>query len=369
MPFGGMLGSTFNFVFEVQMEKLQSGDRFYYLQRLDGLHLFGEMENNSFAAMIMRNTDATHLPSDVFSTPGLILEVDQTKQFNDLDGDGVLESTDPVGTGLLTPLVLRDNPATSGRRGRTTCATPATTTSCSAAPSRPDTLIASIGDDTLFGDGGNDRLEGGFGNDIINGGDGDDIIKDSGGDDNIKAGAGNDVVHAGPGLDLVMGNSGQDFIFLGTDMGSEVFAGEGNDFIYGNKNAERILGNEGNDWIETGTFDGAPGDNFDEIFAQDGVDGHDVFLGDGGFDEFIAEGGDDIMVGSLGRGKMVGMSGFDWATYKDSTMRVDADFTRGIVFDENPAPPQFGTLDAYESVEGLSGSKHNDVLTGSDTHC
>ena len=78
MPFGGMLGSTFNFVFEMQMEKLQNGDRFYYLQRLDGLHLFGEMENNSFAAMIMRNTDATHLPSDVFSTPGLILEVDQT---------------------------------------------------------------------------------------------------------------------------------------------------------------------------------------------------------------------------------------------------------------------------------------------------
>ena len=76
MPFGGMLGSTFNFVFEMQMEKLQSGDRFYYLQRLDGLHLFGEMENNSFAAMIMRNTDATHLPSDVFSTPGLILEVE-----------------------------------------------------------------------------------------------------------------------------------------------------------------------------------------------------------------------------------------------------------------------------------------------------
>ena len=36
--------------------------------------------------------EATHLPSDVFSTPGLILEVDPTKQFNDLDGDGDLES-------------------------------------------------------------------------------------------------------------------------------------------------------------------------------------------------------------------------------------------------------------------------------------
>ena len=92
MPFGGMLGSTFNFVFEVQMEKLQNGDRFYYLQRLDGLHLFGEMENNSFAAMIMRNTDATHLPSDVFSTPGLILEVDQTNQYNPGLGDLVVET-------------------------------------------------------------------------------------------------------------------------------------------------------------------------------------------------------------------------------------------------------------------------------------
>ncbi len=152
-----------------------------------------------------------------------------------------------------------------------------------------------------------------------------------------------------------MGNDGQDFIFLGTDTGSEVFAGTGNDFIYGNKNAERILGNEGNDWIETGTFDGALGDNFDEIFAQDGIDGHDVFLGDGGFDEFIAEGGDDIMVGSAGRGKMAGMSGFEWATYKDNTMAVDADLTRGIVFDENPTPPANGTLDAYESRRGPIG--------------
>jgi Ca2+-binding RTX toxin-like protein len=365
MPFGGMLGSTFNFVFEVQMEKLQNADRFYYLQRLDGLHLFGEMENNSFAAMIMRNTDATHLPSDVFSTPGLILEVDQTKQFNDLNGDGIMESADPTGGGVLTPLVVRNNPATTGTDTnylKYTGGDHVVLGGTNAA----DTLIAGDGDDTLFGDGGKDRLEGGFGNDIINGGDGDDIIVDSGGDDNIKAGAGNDVVHAGPGLDLVMGNAGQDFIFLGTDMGSEVFAGEGNDFIYGNKNAERILGNEGDDWIETGTFDGAPGDNFDEVFAHDGIDGHDVFLGDGGFDEFIGEGGDDIMVGSAGRGKMAGMSGFDWATYKDNTLGVNADLSVPIVFDESPTLPQNAALDEYASMEGLSGTRFNDTLSGSD---
>ncbi|WP_051677361.1 peroxidase family protein [Bradyrhizobium sp. URHD0069] len=365
MPFGGMLGSTFNFVFEVQMENLQSGDRFYYLQRLDGLHLFGEMENNSFAAMIMRNTDATHLPSDVFSTPGLILEVDTTKQFNDLDGDGILESADPIGGGILTPLVVRNNPATPGTDTNYLKYTGGDHVVLGGT-NNADILIAGIGDDTLYGDAGNDRLEGGFGNDIINAGAGDDIIVDSGGDDNIKAGAGNDVVHAGPGLDLVMGNDGQDFIVLGTDMGSEVFAGTGNDFIYGNKNAERILGNEGNDWIETGTFDGAPGDNFDEIFAHDGIDGHDVFLGDGGFDEFIGEGGDDIMVGSAGRGKMVGMSGFDWATYKDNAIGVNADLSIPIIFDEAPTLPQNAALDEYESIEGLSGTKFNDVLKGTE---
>ena len=76
MPFGGMLGSTFNFVFETQLEALQNGDRFYYLSRLAGLNFLTEMENNTFAKLVMANTDATHLPADIFSTPGLILEVD-----------------------------------------------------------------------------------------------------------------------------------------------------------------------------------------------------------------------------------------------------------------------------------------------------
>ncbi|MFK4486709.1 peroxidase family protein [Bradyrhizobium sp. USDA 336] len=386
LPFGGMLGSTFNFVFEVSLEQLQNGDRFYYLQRLDGLHLFGEMEANSFAAMIMRNTDATHLPSDVFSVPGLILEIDRTKQYNPGLGetagaDGILADdpltvgvdesadnlgNDPVGGGILTPLVIRNNPATPGADTNYLRYTGDQHVVLGGTAGN-DILIASEGDDTLHGDAGNDFLEGGAGNDVHNGGDGDDIIKDLGGDDNIKGGAGNDVINSGPGLDLVLGGAGKDFVFLGNDAGGEVFGGEGDDFIYGNKNAERLLGNEGNDWIETGTFDGAPGDNFDELFARDGVVGHDVFLGDGGFDEFIAEGGDDVMVGSPGRGKLAGMSGWDWVTYKDNTFGVDADLTRGIVFDEFPNPPVNGTLDAYESVEGVSGSRFNDILTGADT--
>jgi len=383
LPFGGMLGSTFNFVFENQMESLQNADRFYYLQRLDGLHLFGEMENNSFASLIMRNTNATRLPADVFSTPGLILEIDRTKQYNPGLGetagaDGILvdnpltavnESADnlgndPAGGTALRPLVIRNNPATAGPDSNYLRYTGVEHVVLGGTAGN-DILIGSEGDDAIWGDGGNDTIEGGAGVDMINGGAGDDIIRDLGGDDNIKAGDGNDVVHSGPGLDLVLAGSGQDFVVLGTDAGSVVFAGVGNDFILGSLTTERILGNEGDDWIEGGTFDGAPGDNFDEIFARDGVRGNDVFFGLGGPDSFIGEGGDDIMVGSAGTGKMDGMSGFDWAIYKNNTFGTNADLLR-LAFDAGPIPPQNAALDVYSFVEGLSGSAFNDTLRGSN---
>src|SRR5207245_6235978 len=53
--FGGLLGSTFNFVFEQQLENLQNGDRLYYLNRLDGLNLRFQLESNSLAELAMRN--------------------------------------------------------------------------------------------------------------------------------------------------------------------------------------------------------------------------------------------------------------------------------------------------------------------------
>ena len=156
MPFGGFLGSTFNFVFENQLENLQNGDRLYYLARLAGLNFLNELENNSFAKLIMANTDATHLPGDVFSTPGFILEVDQTpavqrQRVQRSRADGILgddpttpdinegfddvatPNEDPLGGSELQPEVIRDNPRRRARI-RTTCSTPATSTSCWAAP-------------------------------------------------------------------------------------------------------------------------------------------------------------------------------------------------------------------------------------------
>src|SRR6185436_9045163 len=161
-------------------------------------------------------------------------------------------------------------------------------------------------------------------------GDGDDIIQDQGGDDNIQGGAGNDVIQAGNMSTLAIGNlilggDGQDFVITTEDV-STTFGGLGNDFILGAKTNLPPTGNEGDDWIEMGTQDGAPGDNFAPLLADD-VIGNDIFVGGGGFDEMIGEGGDDIFVGSDAQDKMDGMSGFDWVTFKNDRFGVTVDLT------------------------------------------
>ena len=59
--FGGLLGSTFNFIFENQLEAMQDGDRLYYLPRIEGMHFGTEIETNTFAELIMQNTGTQHL--------------------------------------------------------------------------------------------------------------------------------------------------------------------------------------------------------------------------------------------------------------------------------------------------------------------
>jgi Ca2+-binding RTX toxin-like protein len=358
MPFGGMLGSTFNFVFETQLEALQDGDRLYYLHRTAGLNFLKELENNSFANLIMQNTNATHLPALVFTTPGLILEVDQTRQFN-----GDLVGADPVDPSLLVPLVIRDNPLTDGLDSDYLQYTGDEHVVLGGTAGN-DILVSSIGDDTLYGDGGNDRLEGGYGNDHLFGGAGDDIITDMGGDDVIHAEDGNDVIHGGNGLNLILAGAGQDFIITGEDA-TETFAGLGNDFILGSRLDAFPNGNEGDDWLEHGLQDGAAGDNFDPL-GLDPIAGNDVFLGDGGFDEVLGEGGDDIAVGSEGPDKYIGASGYDWVTYKDDRFGVNADMFKNA-FNDVPLPASNASVGArFAQTEGLSGSAHADILRGDD---
>ena len=368
MPFGGMLGTTFNFVFENQMEKLQNADRFYYLERTAGLNFLTELENNSFASLIAANTDATHLSGLVFLTPAFTLEVDQTKQFNPSviagpDGivgtaDDLPANADPVGDNPLVPLVIRNNPATAGPDTNYLEYTGSETVVVGGTLGNDILIAGASDDDTLWGDAGNDRLDGGFGNDTIRGGFGDDIITDIGGDDVIHGEDGNDVIQGGNGLNLILGGFGQDFIVTGEDA-SESFGGPGNDFILASDANEQNMGNEGDDWLEHGNLDGNPGDNFDPL-GRDLIIGNDVFIGSGGPDIMNSEGGDDIMVGSAGPGdKYLGASGFDWATFKDDLSGANVDLGLRAVALIDP-----GIAARFAEVEGLSGSSFSDILRG-----
>lgn len=351
MLFGGMLGSTFNFVFEIQMEKLQDGDRFYYLSRTQGLDLLGALEANSFASLVMANTDlgqpgSSHLPGDLFASVDHILELNQALQIgaDPVWGNPIMQA--------LTPMVergegyLRYNGEAHVVLGGT---------------EGNDTLIGGIGDDTLWGDGGNDRLEGGYGNDIIQGGDGDDIITDIGGDDIIKAGAGNDVIHGGNGLDLIFAGDGHDFVIGGTD-GKEILGGTGNDFIHGGDGIDALFGGSGDDWVEGGgRFDYIAGDNGD-IFFESPILGHDVLNGGQGDTDYDADSGDDIMFAGAGIQKNIGMWGFDWVIHKDSTVSAYSDLNQ-LVFDTEPLKV---LRDRFSDVEALSGWDRDDVLRGDD---
>ena len=350
-PFGGLLGNTFNFVFEAQMEKLQDGDRLYYLSRTAGLNMLVQLEGNSFAELIQRNSNMTNLPADSFSRPDF--KFDLANQ----------NATGPIVDDILTPypeqtLLTRmaDNtirfngPEHVVFGGRTL------------APNNNDKVWSSEGDDTLRGNDGNDRLEGGAGNDALIGGLGDDILTDLFGDDVLKGGDGNDALASGQGFDLNQPGRGNDFVIGGSDP-TETFGGPGNDFIFGGDSTDIVFGDDGDDWIEGGAqADLLQGDNGAPFQDDPNAPGHDVIDGDGGADDFDSEGGDDIMVSGPGVERSEGMLGFDWVTHESdpATANSDLNFT-GLL------PPSLDALrDRFDNVEGLSGWNFNDTLRGDE---
>ncbi len=372
MPFGGMLGSTFNAVFELQLENLQEGDRFYYLSRTQGLNLLNELENNAFSKLIMANTDIAepgpdgirgteddivrhHIGIDSFAKYDGILEVDLSKQIA-LDPEG----DDPF-LNAIRDKVQRDDPTTAGADQNYLRFTGGEHM-VMGGTAGSDTIIGGDGDDGIWGGAGDDRIESGHGVDLVSAGAGDDIITDSGDTgDFLKGESGDDIIANSNGLDVLMGGDGKDIFLVGVDA-TEVFGGEGDDFMLGGLDHDFLLGNEGDDWMEGGDgFDVLNGDN-SELFFNSTILGHDVMFAGENENDFDAESGDDIMVQGESVMRNEGMFGFDWAIYKGSSIAADADMRI----------PFFTTVaddilrDRFDQTEAISGSDHNDVIRGDD---
>ena len=380
MEFGGMLGSTFNFIFEYQMENLQNGDRLYYLTRTQGLNILNNLEPNTMTDMVMRNTAlgdtyATHLSGALFITPDHIIELDRGIAQEDYNGaaadlDPLWEGLDPVTEAIIGPKVVRDY------TGATTLTVGTTVHDVGGylrvlggehyvlgGTEGNDTLLGDSGIDALWGDGGDDYLNAGTESDDVFGGEGDDLIEDPFGDDVLRGDHGNDVISSARGADLLFGDEGNDYIIMGQDA-AETFGGEGDDFILGGNGKDFILGNEGNDWIEGGGgFETIAGEN-SELFFNSTVIGHDVMFGQADETDYDAESGDDIMGSGASVYRYEGMFGFDWAMGK-------GDFTTtGVNFDFQI--PIFTTIpndvlkDRFDQVEAASGWAYDDYLQGDD---
>ena len=393
--FGGMLGTTFNYVFEAQMENLQNGDRMYYLTRTQGTNFLNNLEPNTFSDLVMRNTDlgddyATHLNGALFVTADHVLELDKgiaQGEYGSRDYNGAsLPGSDPTWapgeshSALIPFKVMRDY--TTAVRGVAPTVidvdgNPLTTNDIHnvggtirytggehvvlGGTEGNDALYGDKGIDTLWGDGGDDYLNGGTESDDVFGGEGDDIIEDPFGNDVLRGNQGNDVITSARGADLLFGDEGKDFISLGQDA-AEAFGGEGDDFILGGDGKDFILGNEGDDWIEGGKgFDTLAGDN-SELFFNSPIIGHDVLFNQGDEGDYDAESGDDIMGSGASVFRYEGMFGFDWAIGKGDIGGVDFD----------AAIPIFTTIpndvlkDRFDQVEAFSGNKFDDKLSGDD---
>lgn len=355
MPFGAMLGTTFSFVFELQMENLQDGDRFYYLSRTQGLNLLTELENNSLAKIAMRNTDLGEtnfaLPMDVFANMAHSLYVDPDQQ-------ALFGTPDPVHDDPFLEAV-----SSMVERGNNYIRYNGYDHMVIAGTDGNDTIIGGNGDDALWGFGGDDRIEAGEGVDNLNGGAGDDIMTKIGAPIGaggvFKGESGHDVIHGGSGLPLIFGGSGQDFMMTGAD-GGEIRAGDDNDFLLGGEGQDLLFGNQGNDWIEGGQrADFIAGDMAD-IFFNSTIIGHDVLNGGQGDTDYDADSGDDIMFAGEGIQKFIGMWGHDWVTHQGLEFGQTADMNVDVF----TALPLEVLRDRYSQVESTSGWMNNDILRG-----
>ncbi|MFG1606599.1 peroxidase family protein [Actinoplanes sp. NPDC049265] len=355
MPFGGLLGSTFNYVFENQLTNLQNGDRLYYLARTPGMNLRTQLEGNSFAELIERNTDAHTLKADSFGTADCKFQLGHLARIggNEVDDDPATSCDEHA-------LLIRLADGTIAYRARNTVDRPGINgQSVFEGTEDADRVRGGNDNDTIWGAEGDDVLEGGAGNDVTLGGEGDDIITDQAGDDVPKGGPGNDAIDGGIGADIVMGGTGKDFTDGGANI-NETFAGEGDDFVKAGDGEDAVFGDSGDDWEEGGNGpDLLQGDSGNLFFLDDmNKPGNDVLIGDGGDDDYDMEGGDDIGVQGPGVEKNAGGSGYDW-----SVNGSDSDLAL-------PLAPlgtlTIGVRDRFNEVEALSGTDGNDTLRGDD---
>ena len=364
--FGGLLGSTFNYVFELQLTQLQDDDRMYYLNRTPGMNLRTQLEGNSFAELVMRNTTATALKADSFGTADCKFELKN------------IVSPAPNGSFITGAGSIKDDPASECDENRLLILNsgqikyrPVNSVDPSGINGQAvyngtaggDRVVGGNDNDTIRGNEGDDIIDGNGGDDDVLGGAGNDRIVDFGGDDVLKGGPGNDALDGGIGLDLLLGGDGKDLTAGGANTNVH-FEGPGDDFVVAGQGADEVDGDSGDDWMEGGEqTDLLQGDSGSLFFDDHNQPGNDIMIGQAGDDDYDMEGGDDIGVAGPGIEKNAGAAGYDWSIGLGDPQAQDADLALPVI---GVPLPINQVRDRFNEVEALSGANLNDTLHGDD---
>ncbi len=320
----GMLGSTFDFVFAMQMRALQDGDRLYYLARLGGTNILTGIEGQTFSDMIARATGATHLIGDAFGVADEHIELAYLDVMNFVRTPAELAQ-------VVHEVIGGTNAA--------------------------NMINAGAGNDTVHGDGGDDEIRLGAGNDHGFGGVGNDMIFGNIGDDFLRGDQGNDEIHAGAGADAASGGVGNDHVF-GDDGLDELFGNEGDDTVHGGDQDDEIEGNIGDDLLF--------GDDGND--GLDGGEGNDALFGGRGVDFLVGGAGDNFFGSSPGADVFDGLGGgYNIVSYE--SWQVNATTPAGIFIDMTPGGPSAtgdAMGDTYTNIAEVRGSKFNDSIVGDD---
>ena len=201
--------------------------------------------------------------------------------------------------------------------------------------------------------------------DKLGGTDAAEDIQGAGGDDLLQGRGGNDALDGGDGLDQAVYSGSRSDYFVGFDTttGSYVIqdlrqgSPDGTDHV---RNVETFVFADGSVSMSS-VLDGNPGpingDDSDNTLT--GTPIADEMHGLGGNDILSGLAGEDVLEGGDGNDVLDGGTGIDTASYASATQGVSVSLTV-----TSPQDTGGAGIDTLVSIENLTGSAHNDILTG-----
>ena len=374
--FGGVLGSTFEYVFRTQMEALQDGDRLYYLPRIEGIDYEDSLQDSSLAQLIRANTGIKHLPGNIFLTPEYTVEASTYFQRRGRQRQsecaGCRRQHDRQGSDRRNWL---RNPVTGKLLVNIT----------------PDGTLQFLGDDNFLGNTmvlggteGNDKLTAGAADDDTVWGDGGNDVLDGGdGNDFLFGGTGNDTRHRRPGRRRHPWRRGQRHHLRRRRHRHHLRwrrqrlhrrrprrrRHHRRPRQRHHHRRRRLRRADSATRATTGSRAAAARAQL--MFGDSGAptgqlplySGNDVMVGGvAGGDVMKGFSGDDIMLGHGSFTKFIGGLGFDWGSYELATQGVDVDMNRKEFVAANGAVDT--VRDVWQHTEGASGSAFDDSILG-----